>query len=426
MTQFTTQEATGYVHSTIQRCLNLWHDCATDILPNTRKYSVAQRSLRGAMIQRISKHIGDTSDDVAPHTSHSSNVFNEIIRHLIADIAPIHCADLQNVMHDVLFHKSMRFLREVQIEYPEYLQDDIQQAIRNVWVIHLSQYILGLSVSSSPAVFPYGMLYPITDNLLDSPSTPRAEKRSTCRYLSKWLSDTSTPGSVHCISELSMMLDRMVLHKPRNLWPMFYSSLGSLNRAQFDAMLQSQPESKDRVFSVLELTFRKGAWAVVSDGAFSKRFLTKHDLHVLSSIGTLLQLLDDLQDLQEDRELGCATVFTIASTDNCLEDYITALLNYIDCIVAELRKRSTHLSDKHFDDIYTAMTLIACIGISTNACALRQSYLDAVQELCPIPIQHLSGFVNKLWPYYLKQLVRVPSDHCTSNAHKELLIQHDN
>ena len=44
---------------------------------------------------------------------------------------------------------------------------EIGQAMRNVWIMNISQVLLNVEVKFTNAIFAYSMLYPYTDNILD-------------------------------------------------------------------------------------------------------------------------------------------------------------------------------------------------------------------------------------------------------------------
>lgn len=46
--------------------------------------------------------------------------------------------------------------------------EDIVQAVRNVWIMNITQLLLNKPVKCTPSVFSYSMLYPYTDNYIDN------------------------------------------------------------------------------------------------------------------------------------------------------------------------------------------------------------------------------------------------------------------
>ena len=61
-----------------------------------------------------------------------------------------------------------RFIQDAKIFDHSLSQDDIHQALRNLWVFNSIQMIAGKDIDLTPSSFAYSLLYPYTDNGLDS------------------------------------------------------------------------------------------------------------------------------------------------------------------------------------------------------------------------------------------------------------------
>ena len=79
------------------------------------------------------------------------------------------------------------FVRQARRFDPQISAADIFQAGRNAWSMNLMQYLLGLPVEVTPAVLAYSLLYPYSDNYLDDPARPAAEKAAFSRAFERRL-----------------------------------------------------------------------------------------------------------------------------------------------------------------------------------------------------------------------------------------------
>ena len=55
--------------------------------------------------------------------------------------------------------------------------DKMVQALRNVWIMNILQVLFNIKVEYTPSVFAYSMLYPYTDNYLDSTEISVQDKK---------------------------------------------------------------------------------------------------------------------------------------------------------------------------------------------------------------------------------------------------------
>ncbi len=62
-----------------------------------------------------------------------------------------------------------KFITTARKENPQLKDEEIFQALRNVWIMNSLQIYWGLPVEMTPSVYAYSMLYPYTDNFLDNP-----------------------------------------------------------------------------------------------------------------------------------------------------------------------------------------------------------------------------------------------------------------
>jgi hypothetical protein len=72
------------------------------------------------------------------------------------------------------------FIRKAGEFDKELSQNEIFQALRNVWVMLGLQSFFGKEIKITPSLLAYSLLYPYTDNLIDSPTISKSEKLEFC------------------------------------------------------------------------------------------------------------------------------------------------------------------------------------------------------------------------------------------------------
>ena len=79
------------------------------------------------------------------------------------------------------------FVNRVKSGWPEMSDDNIFQALRNVWIMNLIQVIAEKPVELTDSMFAYSMLYPLTDNIMDHKKISKGEKFNFVERLEKRL-----------------------------------------------------------------------------------------------------------------------------------------------------------------------------------------------------------------------------------------------
>ena len=96
----------------------------------------------------------------------------------------------------------------------------------------------------------------------------------------------------------------------RRLHPEVYASLMAILRAQGKSMRLQLPQASPYEMDVLGLTFEKGGTSVLADGYLVAGSLTPLQQEFSFYYGAFTQLMDDLEDVQQDRRAGIMTVFS--------------------------------------------------------------------------------------------------------------------
>lgn len=202
------------------------------------------------------------------------------------------------------------FARKARAFDPRLRMEDIYQASRNAWTAHGLQWLLGRPVQLTPSIFAYSLLYPYTDNYLDDPQIASLTKRAFNERLGRRLAGDPLPpvnGHERVIFDLVEILEKQYSRSDN---PAVFESLLAIHHAQSQSVnLLSRAEAPGEV-DVLGLSFYKGGTSVLADGYLAGGLLTSAQHQYTYGHGILAQLLDDMEDVEEDRRAGRLTLYS--------------------------------------------------------------------------------------------------------------------
>jgi hypothetical protein len=273
---------------------------------------------------------------------------------------------------------------------------NISQASRNAWVMHSLQILMDQSPRVTPPILGYSLLYPYSDNYLDDPDVPDEAKAAFSRRLDQRLTDPSVgPANERerFIWDLVAMIESEFHPKK---YPEVFTSLRAIHRAQHRSIGLLRQGGSPYEIDVLGISFEKGGTSVVADGYLVTGSLTAAQQEFLFGLGAYLQLLDDLQDVQEDRQCGRLTVFAqtagrwpLDGLTNRTLAFGLQVLEGIDCfdtphlaVVKGLMVKST--------------TLLILEAASQAGSFYSQGYLAHLERHCPFRFATLRRQRQKL------------------------------
>jgi hypothetical protein len=216
-------------------------------------------------------------------------------------------------------------------------QTDIVQACRNAWTVCGLQPLLGDGMGLTPSVVGYSLLYPYSDNFLDSPKVSADRKRHfSWRFLARLHGDLLPIQNRH--EDLVWNLVAMIESQyPRESYPDVFECLVAIHRAQEESMAQLKNADGCGDDRVLEISCAKGGSSVVADACLCHGWLTGEESEFAFDWGVLLQLGDDLQDVREDISSGSRTLFSNAAAARIpLDELAARLLNLSDRVSAQM------------------------------------------------------------------------------------------
>ncbi len=248
---------------------------------------------------------------------------------------------LDTLQHGGFIECGREFARLAHEFDPTVSREDTFQASRNVWTMNGIQRMLGLPVRMTPSVFAYSLLYPYTDNALDRPDvSEEAKLRANDRFGRRLAGEKLLPEADD-EEKLFRLLEKIETEYSRDVAPRVYESLYAIHAAQARSVRLMRRDEPPYGVDVLGIAIEKGGASVLADGYLVAGSLTLPQARLLFGLGALLQLGDDLQDIEDDRAKGLATIFSqtakrwpLDRLTNRLFHFRAVVLEHLACLDA--------------------------------------------------------------------------------------------
>jgi hypothetical protein len=206
--------------------------------------------------------------------------------------------------------------------------ENLLQALRNLWVIHGIQSLLGKEMALCPATFAYSMLYPWTDNYLDDPQVPIGRKIGFGNWLEERLCGRHPAPRDGPAAQVGRLVAKIETHFPRAEFEEVYLSLRAIHRAQMTSLEQHEAGGSLEERDLLQITMRKGGTSVLADAYLVAGRLNESEADFMFGYGILLQLMDDLQDVDNDLANRHATLFVRQAAAGFLDEATSRLWSF--------------------------------------------------------------------------------------------------
>lgn len=266
---------------------------------------------------------------------------------------------------------------------PQLVDEDVFQALRNVWIMVFIQSLAGKTICLTDAMFGYSMLYPLTDNVTDDPTLTEAFKNHFIKRFGLRLQGELLEPENQYETDVFYMIECMESDFSRTEHPKVYESIMAIFHAQRKSM--SQQYEALTLDAIQRITFEKGATSVLADG-----FLVLGDMDdtlftFLIQYGIVLQLSDDLQDLVVDAKHHHKTLFN--STQD-LDALMNKLFRFTDDVLSQVP--NIH---RERGELFTKLLEVSISALYSDAIFLHKSFFTKsfVKE---VHESHVMGLSN--------------------------------
>ncbi len=217
----------------------------------------------------------------------------------------------------------VEFIKQARTFDPALQGREIYQAVRNVYTMNGIQYLMRLPVRLTPSIFAYSMIYPYSDNILDDAAIATDEKiRFNQRFKRRLKGGAVNPCFSH-EGAIYRLLEMIEQEYDRERYPRLFLSLLAIHEAQEKSIQLLGERAYPFNTDILGIALEKGGASVLADGFLVSGEMDNNAAEFLFQYGAFLQLVDDLQDLETDRQTGLATIFSCTPDPDC----ITLLIN---------------------------------------------------------------------------------------------------
>jgi hypothetical protein len=279
--------------------------------------------------------------------------------------------------------------------------EDIFQAVRNVWIMNSLQVLFGRTIEYSQSILAYSMLYPYTDNYLDDLRIPIEVKVGFNVRLKNYLDGIATEPLNEQERKIFDLIRKIEGQYPRLEYPVVYESLLAIHSAQRKSLLQQSFKSSPYEADILGISFEKGGCSVLADGYLVAGDLVPEAARIIFGMGVLLQLIDDLEDTQTDFRNGQMTIFSQTLTKWPLDKITNRLFRLIDRILDSSTYFTATPQARALQELTRKSCIqLVCTAIAGNEQFYTADYLSNLEAYTPFRLT----FLRKLKPRLRREL----------------------
>lgn len=292
-----------------------------------------------------------------------------------------------------------RFISEARRFDPAFSLDDILQSLRNVWIMNVIQRLMDMKIELTPSILSYSMLYPYTDNFIDTNKISVKRKLSTNSNLRRRLSGEPVTAESPLEVKLFRLVDMIETQYERSRYPMVYQSLTGIHDAQVRSMQQDNSAELVRE-DILDISVEKGGSSVLADGCLVKGSLSEAESRFIFCFGILLQLVDDLQDIGADKINGHRTLFSINGGSFSIQSLTNRLINFTSNVM-DTDISFTSAGAKQIKELMKNSIILLIMGaVACNDGIYEKKYLAALKEHSPVSFKCLKNSYRRIGREY--------------------------
>ena len=376
----------------VEKYIAIWQASAADPPALTATYTVAEQQSSeletGSLTDSMDKEFRNYPGGKKQQSAWRERVF-ATLREFGKTSFRVPDSHFDIIFSPEYFQSSREFVHKARGFDPKMGNEALAQALRNVWVMNCLQMFLGGRPSLTPSIFAYSMLYPYTDNHLDRPELSIKSKEIACRRLGLRLSGEVLAPRDKQEAAVFRLIEMIEGEFPRDAFPGVHSSLLAIHTGQVQSLSQQHPLEIPDEQRLLRISIAKGGSSVLADGWLVAGALAREEADFFFGYGVMLQLLDDLQDLPEDRAAGHWTLFTrtawtkqVESLTNRLWTFMHAVLNSRNCFTSS---RCLEIRDL----IRRSSTMLMLRAIAECDELFSSEYLQHMERISPLRFAYL-------------------------------------
>lgn len=373
---------------------NLWWSLSSDFNIDMDTYSEGEKKKKekefNTLIDRIIKYIESFPEDISKRKIWRDKG-NKYIDKIISTDGMFKLGIIDKDMKDKFIKATKEFISSSKKFDKNLSYEDIGQAMRNLWIVNMLQQAFGEEIKFTNAIFGYSMLYPYTDNYLDSIEVNKDKKIKFNNRFTKRLGGEKIIANNYHEEQVYRLVRLIEDDFDRENYPEVYRSLNLIHSAQINSLRQQEYNSIPYEKDILGISIEKGGASVIADGNLIRGEMTKNEEIFSCGYGFLLQLGDDLQDIKDDLKNDHITIMSQLAGKYYLDAIVNKLINLTikvvddaECFVCKNTKELKELIKNNC--IY--MILFAIID---NKEYFTQEYLENIKNYLPFTIEFCEG-----------------------------------
>ena len=331
----------SWVESQVSATIAEWQSCGLFRAKDGPRFSPADQQRKEDAYDEALR----TVECEAKQARHSRSERNAAQRRIVAVFPPFASAalgledDAVHLLSNGFLPIGTQFAQWARRFDPDLTMTDTIQACRNAWTVCGIQPLLGDRMRMTPSILGYSLLYPYSDNYLDSEKISTSRKLEFSARFRDRLCGLPLPPRDRHESAVWAMVRLIEDEFPRPRFPRVYECLLAIHQAQENSMAQLERRSRASDLELLRLSCAKGGTSVLADACLSHGFLQDNESRFAFDWGVLLQLGDDLQDVQDDLKHGAATLFSRAASAGLpLDNLVRQLLAFSEKVANHIEQ----------------------------------------------------------------------------------------
>lgn len=265
--------------------------------------------------------------------------------------------------------------------------EDIGQAMRNLWIINMLQQAFGEEIKFTNSIFGYSMLYPYTDNYLDSIEVNKDKKIEFNNRFTKRLGGEKIIANNYHEEQVYNLVKLIEDEFDREKSPEVYRSLNLIHNGQINSLRQQEYNSIPYEKDILGISIEKGGASVIVDGNLIRGEMTKSEEMFSWGYGFLLQLGDDLQDIKDDLKNNHTTIMSQLAGKYYLDAIVNKLINLTIKVVDDAECFVCKNANELKELIKNNCIYMILFAIVDNKEYFSQEYLECVKNYLPFTIE---------------------------------------
>lgn len=280
------------------------------------------------------------------------------------------------------------FLRHVRCFAPELSFEDTGQALRNYLVYIMFKELNQIKSGFSKACFGYSMLYPITDNYIDSMDFSPIDKESYNQMIRDKIKGNDVSFTSIHQKQTCNLLQLIEEEYPRTNDETIYTLLLMMLEAQEYSIRQQNRNITLSLDDRLDISIYKGGISVFIDRFFINKEFTEQDYMFYLGLGFFLQLADDLQDIQSDYQAGNQTIFTVELNNQQEEKIVNQMLHFIHNVVSAYQTENVVFKDF----VLTNCFQLVFTSLTQNKVYFSPEYINRLEKYLPFTYEYYENF----------------------------------